>query len=307
MLKPLPADNFCNLMFPPRGYKYFENSRDHPFLPDADGFELVNAWWLADAAVLAYEQDESYVHQCLQDAGLESEVFGDWSPGHQGTQGFIAHNASFVIVSFRGTEVNDLSDAVTDLDLALTSEDGCQVHHGFKKALDSVWPGILNSLREILVKHRPAPSVWFTGHSLGAALATIATERFDGSRLYNLGSPRVGNPAFRDKLRSQSRPLYRFINSNDAVTLAPLDSVFYTHVGNAKYFDRNGRLRNNPGYLGRWVDALLGTWRHWKRVTRQRRKTGVLYPVPPYLIGNHSPGRYPVLIWNSYVKTKGLA
>ncbi|MBL4845162.1 MAG: lipase family protein [Planctomycetes bacterium] len=69
---------------------------------------------------------------------------------------------------------------------------GGQVHGGFKAAFDSIWPDVEQYLKT-------APSdVWFTGHSLGGAVATLAAARHGSSaRLYTYGSPRVGTPAFR--------------------------------------------------------------------------------------------------------------
>ena len=95
----------------------------------------------------------------------------------------------------RGTEPNDWNDIRADLDLALViAETAGRVHRGFKREVDDLWP----RLEQALVNN--TQPLWFTGHSLGGAMATICASRCKLSyiqsnprALYTFGSPRVGN------------------------------------------------------------------------------------------------------------------
>jgi triacylglycerol lipase len=68
------------------------------------------------------------------------------------------------------------------------------VHRGFKKALDAIRKdhyARLESIRE------SGCSIWMAGHSLGAALATLAGDRYEKTRaVYTFGSPGMGNTVF---------------------------------------------------------------------------------------------------------------
>jgi hypothetical protein len=44
MPKPLPADTWNNLFYPPSDYRYFENSNQFDFEPGAHDFSWKNAW-----------------------------------------------------------------------------------------------------------------------------------------------------------------------------------------------------------------------------------------------------------------------
>lgn len=290
--KPLPADNFQNLFYPPAGYQYFEDGErpENAFRPDAAQFELINAWWMADAAVTAYEQDFEKVRARLEGLGLQAVQIGDWGLGHRGTQAYAAFAERFAMVSFRGTEKQDVQDTLSDIDVVAVAEGGCLVHRGFKSALDQVWESV-----ERLLAERAKPSLFFTGHSLGAALATLAVFRCTEQAalsLYTFGSPRVGNTDFCNEVwrKTQGRS-YRFVNSDDIVTLVPVRSASYDHVQREMYIDSSGRLNSGLTAKEHWRDAIEAALRH--------DVTALGHLVPEYIIGNHSPGRYPVLIWNN--------
>src|SRR5438093_11389512 len=76
--KSLPAPSIELLLFPQTDAEYihFEDARDHPFDRAAQGFSRVNAWWLADAALLSY-WDEVAARPIWNRAGLDFEFLDD--------------------------------------------------------------------------------------------------------------------------------------------------------------------------------------------------------------------------------------
>lgn len=293
MRKPLPADTYENLYHPPAGYKYFQDARRNAFEPQAPGFSPVNAWWLADAAVLAYEKDSATVNKWLRGAGVpDMQPFGNWEPIGWDPRGFVVATESFAIVSFRGTQRDNFPDVLADLKAKPVPENGYEVHEGFKNYLDKIWAE-MNSYLEHIQQKNPRTVFYFTGHSLGAALATLAIARFSGdAALYNIGSPRVGDSAFQHHLsiRPNTRGLFRFVNCGDRITRLPPELGVYTHVGTEQYIDHAGGIHASYPADAQEADQVMGLKLH-----RPGLRT------PPFFIGNHSPGRYPILIWNFYL------
>src|SRR4051794_29124152 len=159
-------------------YKFFEHAAEHPFQPTVD-FRLVNAWWLADLSFLAYASPKQFAKDRLREAGFTAEGFGGFdnsAPPHI----LVAHNSELILVAFRGTNVSDLSDIVADADLLLTPAVKA-VHHGFQKALGN--GGLWDAAKQHIAGIRSNQFVYFTGHSLGAALATLAAHDFDTTGL----------------------------------------------------------------------------------------------------------------------------
>ena len=78
------------------------------------------------------------------------------------------------------------------------------VHAGFQFALNSVWDRTSTLLEGYRAANPTAP-VFFTGHSLGAALATLAIARFRGGKaaLYTFGSPVSAIHPFARKFRRE--------------------------------------------------------------------------------------------------------
>ena len=97
------------------------------------------------------------------------------------------------------------------------------VHQGFRKALDSVWNSIDKELATLTCP------VFYTGHSLGAALATLAALRRAPRALYTFASPRVGNEVF--VVSFGSLPIFRIVDDKDALTLLPPEALGFRHVG----------------------------------------------------------------------------
>ena len=72
--KPLPPNTLGNVVPPNRDYAYFEDSHNHPFRHASDEFEMINAWWLAEAAFLAYAEPQ-FAEPRFRDAGLPEVRF----------------------------------------------------------------------------------------------------------------------------------------------------------------------------------------------------------------------------------------
>lgn len=169
-----------------------------------------------------------------------------------GAQGYFLTNGTIKVLSFRGTEVNQKSDILADLEagknVALA---GGKVHHGFKHELDKLWPGIQETLKE-----NPG-NFYVTGHSLGAAMATIASSRMQDKiiALVTFGSPRVGDANF---VKNVNIEHYRVQNNNDAVTNVPFWIMGFRHHGSIIYLNHYGDIRN------------LTTWQRLKDMVRSR-------------------------------------
>ncbi len=208
----------------------------------AFGFSLENAQFLAKSANISYQnfEDDDVINK-IKSLGFEKSNIKFFDS--QETQAFLAVDKEKIIISFRGTEPKKLKDWVTDAKVRKTSGPYGDVHRGFAKALSHVWTDIEDTIDEVRDNNQ---SIWLTGHSLGAALATLATgliqtneQALTVSGLYTFGSPRVGSHYFAKQFNWDNRNVFRFVNNNDVVTRVPL-SLTYSHVGTLMYFDKEG-------------------------------------------------------------------
>lgn len=277
--------------------------------------------------------------------------------GDHTTQAFVftdkAEDASVVVVSFRGTEPFNMRDWSTDVNLSwlgmgelghvhvgflkalgLQEEDGKDATRAFPKAAPNAVPGkplayyaLREEVQKQLQKH-PNANVVVTGHSLGAALATIfpALLAFHGERgvldrllsVVTYGQPRVGDKVFAGYVRANVpveplRVVYRY----DVVPRVPFDAppvADFAHGGTCVYFDgwykgreiaKGGDAPNknyfDPRYLlsmygNAWGDLFKGAFLWAKEgkdyregaVSLLYRATGLLVPG----IASHSPRDY---------------
>lgn len=298
LTKPPPSDRSFDALFEANtDYEYFENAGKFPFQPDADQFELTNAWWAAEMAQLSYVDDEDFILEKLEPAGLpEFKFFRSEEGKDHDTQCFVARNEEFLFVVFRGTEPGEIQDFITDANVLLAKADsGGSVHKGFRDALDAIWPELKVYLESVRAAGQP---VFFTGHSLGATLATIAASRVeDASAVFTFGSPRPGNLKFRDSL---AVPVYRFVNGTDMITKTPPPGL-YAHVGDIFYFDSENRLREDTDALDRIGEGLSARFDHIKEKIAEW-KDGETGNVPLRDLEDHAPIYYTIKIWNELVR-----
>jgi hypothetical protein len=218
------------------------------------------------------------------------------------------------MVAFSGTDMrqrkdtDSISDILTDwlvnLNAAMTdSEDGGKVHCGFQQALDEVWNPRDRDERDRLkpfldeICEDGRRKVWFTGHSLGAALATLAAGRYDDApELCTFGSPRVGDGDYADSLDFDA---YRFVNGEDIVTRVPLSGPYH-HVGAAKFIDEEGVIHDQEEQ-----DGSSGLLRNLTSVVGSvgTLSKGLIRGLPTDALVDHAPIYYAVHIWNNYVRS----
>lgn len=181
------------------------------------------------------------------------------------TECFLYHDESKkdLVIAFRGTEAgfydkfsdtltkaqkdelnrSRIQDLKTDIDFWPTHSPQlkCMVHDGFHDSAISVFNYIISYLQN----HKTTiTNIYVTGHSLGAAVATVTTallvkKGIKVHGLVTLGSPRVGFSGLKKILKPV--PKYRFVRKGDSIAKVPFFVPFmfpYCHI--CKQFDLPG-------------------------------------------------------------------
>jgi len=173
-----------------------------------------------------------------------------------GTQAFTCHKhkSTEIFIVFRGTEPNQMKDILADVKAwRKPAREKGLVHFGFAQALDKVYDKIVHWIDE---QKLDDAKIICTGHSLGAALATICASRLDAHELYTFGSPRVGNRAFVKEMKNDNITHYRFVNNNDIVTKVPFP-IRFVHHGSLVYINHYGNIRRMTPWQ-RFKDSWRG-------------------------------------------------
>ena len=205
--------------------------------------QLAEIAYLDKKEAAAFKQGFGYTgHKFFENDGAQCHAF--W-------------NKEEYLLAFRGTEPDELTDLLADLNAiprgAMTHG---LVHSGFRGECDKLWDDIVRHHG----KGHQNKKLYITGHSLGAAMATIVTSRFEEvqkvEQLTTFGSPRVGTRNFVKNIETKHM---RFVNNNDIVTKVPLALMGYKHHGTLQYINFYGNIRK----LTTW-QMIKDKWRGWK-------------------------------------------
>jgi triacylglycerol lipase len=215
-----------------------------------------NAINCAELSSAAYGTPDADIR--FHDDQTDTEAFGWAADDH-------------IAIAFRGT--SSVQDARQDLkfhkvDFSTADESGTgaftmadiqrvnhgKVHRGFLASTGSIWSTVRAWMRENYTNQ----PIFITGHSLGAANATLLAMRLevDGFKIwsvYTFGCPRVGNRRFARLFNERIRH-YRYVNHNDIVTRLP---PFAVHTGFRYYFNRHGQ-RVVIGWFRELWDRIAG-------------------------------------------------
>src|SRR5438067_392941 len=177
-----------DLFRPGDATNFFDPPPPRPFDGESAAFDGVNAWWLAELSRLVYRDNEDR-KDFLARVQLKELDFIDVADD---TQGFVVAPPSktWAAFVFRGTSTP--RDFLVDANVEMVPFDTGKVHYGFNKGIVAAWPRVLTNLDALPKTCR----IFYAGHSLGAALATLAASRRPPVATYTFGSPRVGNRAF---------------------------------------------------------------------------------------------------------------
>ncbi|MGF1567660.1 MAG: hypothetical protein ACFCVD_06270 [Nodosilinea sp.] len=191
------------------------------------------------------------------------------------TQAFLFRKDNNVVLVFRGTQ--QLSDWKTNLKIRLKQftvladqtamPPNGRVHRGFMDAWQSVEKQVIYYLKKWIT---PDTKLWVTGHSLGGALAAVATISLETqgihvNGLYTFGQPRVADWRMVNHMNAKMRDrITRYANNNDVVPLIPPQLIpwvptrVYGHMGSFRYFNNRGSLRRHSWLTQRFPDRLGG-------------------------------------------------
>ena len=221
------------------------------------------AWILASMAHLAYDRfEDNRMARKLFIAKLQGggfKLIKTFYSKETDTQAFLAESDDgYAVLAFRGTEISKREDMKIDIEATKVSVLDGRIHAGFKIAYESVAKDIEASI----LKLKDIP-LYITGHSLGAALATVATQRLEHNprireiiaACYTFGSPRVGDSHYDIEFKS---PIYRVVNTTDIVTIIPLLAMGYIHIGDVRFLGSNdGDFRRGIPIFQRWYLFML--------------------------------------------------
>lgn len=314
MRKPLPPYTISALCPPNYAHRYFENWKSHRFNPEATTFDLCNAWWLSEVALLAYA-DTAFVQKVFDEAELHETGAQIKTFQKQSIWCYVAYTEQTILVAFRGTELqgfwDSVQDLMTDFNFFLVSDGaGAKVHRGFRDAVESIWEELVAYLTELSLQ-RPR-KLWLTGHSLGAALATLTADKLARQSslrvhgLYTFGSPRVGDLNFlhRFLLHSFARNTFRIVLGADVVTRVP-PVRWFRHVGRLCYINEHDEVHSA---LPRYPSQQQLLRQHWKTLVKaltplSLKKISELseLSIVPDFLADHAPICYAIRVWNCYM------
>ncbi|MEQ1533939.1 MAG: lipase family protein [Sideroxydans sp.] len=250
-----------DLLHPGDAVDFFLRRHIPAFEPYAVGYSSSNALWLAELSRLVYRHDKeesNYPPFPTQTAFLESvgcarrQFFHSRQTGAQALLLEFNCIQPFAVLVFRGTEADAFNDIITDLKIGEVGlpNGKIETHLGFNKALDSIWPEIKAALQHI------DAALYFTGHSLGGALATLAAARHRPSALYTFGSPRVGDIDFVRSLQPMEEIIHRVVNPKDIVTTLPPEILGYRHIGLTHTLAAPSDPPTTQSWFGNWGKKL---------------------------------------------------
>ena len=243
---------------------YRDDAFEH-FTVDPE-FTLGNAQAMMWLSQLAYETDDGKkIEKILTRFGLELLDFGT----NELVRGLFRRKACFIVarrrgatfIAFAGTDPLKPQDVITDL-VATRTPKG--LHQGFADAVEFVQTRV----EDAIGKGGAQQPLFFTGHSLGGALATISAMHardagFQVEAVYTFGGARAGDQKFFNSYGpGLGNCTFRLVHGKDIVASVP------------------------PSSLGGLLGGLLGDFHHVGRLLHCQQRSTFAGPAPTKNDGN---------------------
>lgn len=234
---------------------------------------------MIDFSIYAYEKDNIDLDKKLTSEYPDFKILKKIREDENtyDTQAFVAYNKDKVIVAVRGS--SSIQDWFNNIKVGKYTNEStseyCKyaaMHGGFHLSARYLKGATISGDENITVAteisrlQKEGRKVYFTGHSLGGAVANVlaffASYESDivVDGVYTFGEPRTGNDSYLSchdaKLRTKT---FRFINNRDVVSRVPPFGG-YNQVGNLIYFDRDGNMTDqnvNDGWFDMTLDVLM--------------------------------------------------
>ncbi|MEY2986741.1 MAG: hypothetical protein RJB13_262 [Pseudomonadota bacterium] len=202
----------------------------------SEGLSSNNSYLLARFSMIGDSSlpfDKTTLPKWLEKFGLQKVVFLE--NVQKGVKGFVATSAQFNLVVFQGT--HSLQGALTDLQAVVASASPDNIPGGMHKGFRDAYETVSTQLSAVLSaeKEKNTPT-YFVGHSLGGALAVIASSEqqkagVNVAGVVTLGQPRVGNEEFVSGFEKVMQNKYmRYVFENDPVPHLPPSASAGSHV-----------------------------------------------------------------------------
>jgi triacylglycerol lipase len=261
-------------------------------MPDFDAqttrFSAKNALLLARLSAAAYSDEAEAESITIGELMFTAFRWIDLSKHfNEDVFAIAAGCAEFAVIAFRGTK--DVKNWMSDLYATPVSfpwlfesgPDVGDIHAGFGHATRDAWGEITSAMEAVLpppgvaadikgLSTTTQPTLWLTGHSLGAALAVLTGAAFSMwapatmrpvNGLYTFGQPRVGLYRFcgnYDNLLNNRT--FRFVNKEDLVPRVPFRGWDYSDIGKMIHFTSSGEPKlESPewtNFLSRTLQSL---------------------------------------------------
>jgi len=149
-----------------------------------------------------------------------------------------------IFISFRGSSnMENWIDNIQVKKITPYEDQNIEVAKGFYKEYTNSKEILMENLSYLSKKYN-TNSVFLTGHSAGAAMATLAAydilsdyKKYDLKYLITFGSPRVGNKNFAEYFNKYSFTTYRVTHYYDMVPHVPEEILGFTHLSNEIWYN----------------------------------------------------------------------